>query len=553
MPDRPSRLALERPPQIHTRDLDMAHQLLGKVYGDLTIDVHRDRQRFEWRATSVDLGPVALFLATVASDLTLRGSVSNYIVSMTAGPSLRVAAPREAAEVSSGRSAGVFSPGPRIAWSPASPSRSMTLRIDARYLEEQLEVLTGVTVRRPLSFALAMPTVNGVGSLLERLSHFLIAETARVGLGFDHPLMRATLGETVTRALLLGQPHDHAHLLTNRAPAASQAVVRLVEEYVSAHAADPIRRTDLVALAGAPMASIDAAFRAHRATTPMGFLRKKRLVLARERLLQPEPGETVTDLAQSLGFLRRETFDAAYAAELGETAVETKRRGLLAIEPPPPSRRRLTRTPSPSPETVFVVHADPSLREAMTDVLREAGHTVQAFASPRAFLAAVGAAVGGTIVLDVHLAELAGLELHAALRESGCALAVVFTGGDRDVALAVTAMKAGAVDFLVEPIDAEALLAAVAQGLARDAEARAKRAGEEALTARLAVLSPREREVCERVARGMLNKQIAAELGLSESSVRVYRAEGTRKLGVGSAGELGTLFARVGAAAAGGG
>src|SRR4029079_9660445 len=100
MPDRPSLRALERPPQIHTRDLEMAHLLLGKVYGDLTVDVHRDHQPCEWRATSVDLGPVALFLATVASDLTLRGEVSNYIVCLTAGPPLRVAASREAAEVS---------------------------------------------------------------------------------------------------------------------------------------------------------------------------------------------------------------------------------------------------------------------------------------------------------------------------------------------------------------------------------------------------------------------------------------------------------------------
>jgi hypothetical protein len=110
----------------------------------------------------------------------------------------------------------------------------MTLRIDARYLEEQLEALTGVPIRRPLAFALAMPTVDGAGSFLERICHFLVAETERVGLAFDHPLMRASLGEAVARALLLGQPHDHAHLLERRAPASSQAVVRLVEEYVDA-------------------------------------------------------------------------------------------------------------------------------------------------------------------------------------------------------------------------------------------------------------------------------------------------------------------------------
>jgi FixJ family two-component response regulator len=193
-----------------------------------------------------------------------------------------------------------------------------------------------------------------------------------------------------------------------------------------------------------------------------------------------------------------------------------------------------------------VVNADPSRRETMTEVLREAGHTVQAFASPRAFLAAALSAGAGAIVLDVHLPELSGLEVKAALRESGSALPVVFTSDDGDVRVAVEAMKAGAVDFLPEPLDEEALLAAVTRALATDAMARAARAPKEALAARLAALSPRQHEVCERVARGLLNKQIAAELGLSESAVRLHRAEGMKKLGVGSAAELGSLLRQPG-------
>ena len=553
MPDRPSRRALERPPLIHARDLEMARLIVVKVYGDITVDVPRDSHRFEWRATPVDLGPVALFLGDLTSGMTLRGEALDYTVSLAAGPSMRAASSREAAEISPGRGAAVFSPGSRVEWTAVGPSRPMTLRIDALYLEEQLEALTGVPIRGPLTFALAMPTGSGAGSFLERICRFLAAETERVGLAFDHPLMRASLGEAVTRALLLGQPHDHAHLLARRAPASSQAVVRLVEEYVEAHAAEPIRSTDLVALAGAPMASIDAAFRAHRGTTSMAFLRKRRLGLARERLLQPEPGGTVTDVAQAFGFLRREAFDAAHAAEFGETAVETKRRGLPAIEAPPPSPRRATPSPVPSLSTVFVVNADPSQRETMTEVLREAGHTVQAFASPRAFLAAVLSAGAGCVVLDVQLPELSGLEVKAALRESGCALPVVFTSDGGDVKVAVEAMKAGAVDFLPAPLDEEALLAAVTRALLIGAEGRAARAQKEALAARMTALSPRQREVCERVARGLLNKQIAVELGISASAVRLYRAEGMEKLGVASAAELASLFARLERVTAAGG
>ena len=92
MPDRPSRRALERPPHIHARDLETARLILGKVYGDLTVDVPRDSHRFEWRATSVDLGPVALFLGAVTSDVTLRGEVSDYTVSLAAGPNRASAA-----------------------------------------------------------------------------------------------------------------------------------------------------------------------------------------------------------------------------------------------------------------------------------------------------------------------------------------------------------------------------------------------------------------------------------------------------------------------------
>ncbi|MGK3963649.1 response regulator [Sorangium sp. So ce118] len=556
MPDRSARQGLDRPPLIHTRDLEAARVLLATVYGDLTADVVGRGHRFEWRATPVDMGPVALFSGTFASGMCLRGVSSGYTVSLATGGSVRAASSGNAVEIAPGRTAAVFSPGTRSEWSAEGPARPMNLRVDARYLEAQLEALTGVAIRGPLAFSMSMPTTDGPGTFLARLCRFLSTEAERAGRALGHPMVMASLGEAVARALLFGQPHDHAHLLEKAAPPSSRGVVRLVEEYLDANAEGPIGTADLTRLAGASMASIDGAFFAHRGATPWEFLRKRRLLLARERLLLAGPDETAASVAHAAGYLRVERFGAAYAAEFGETPAETRRRGLIAAEAPPRPRAR-ARSPSPrgaEAATVFLVHRDASWRGAAAGLLQEAGHAVQAFASSLAFLEAARGVGAGCVVLDVQLPDVNGLEVRALLREEGCALPVVFTSDDGDVTVAVEAMKAGAVDFLAEPLDAEALLAAVARALALDAEARAARAEVEALAARLAALSPRQRDVCERVARGMLNKQIATELGISLSAVRLYRAEGMEKLGVASAAEVASLFARLerGTAAGGG-
>lgn len=549
MPERAPPQRFQRPPLVHTRDPETARQVLARVFGDLTLDLPRDGHRFEWKATPVDLGSVALFSGSIASSVIMRGEASGYMVRMAAGSAERAASKGVVAEVAPGRSAVVFSPRSRGELRTEGSSLPLTLRVDAGYLESQLEALTGARVPGSIAFALPMPTVDGVGSFLERLCQFVVAESTLAGPALAHPLVMASLGEAVTRALLVGQPHDHTHLLERQAPPSSRTVLRIVEEYIEAHAAEPIRTTDLTALVGASMASIDAVFRAHRGTTSMAFLRERRLRMARDRLLSPASRETVTDVAHASGFLRRETFDAAYTAEIGESPAETKRRGLLASEaPPPPSPRRATSIPAPAQAIVLVVHGDPGFRDSLGGALRKAGHEVRTFGSVGDFLAAQPSG-GGCAVVDVQLAELAGLSPMGALREGGCALPVVLTSVRGDVRVAVEAMKAGAVDFLIEPLDEATALAAVARGLARDAEARTARAGEAALAARVGVLSPREREVCERVARGSLNKQIAADLGISESAVRLYRAKGMEKLGVRSAAKLARLLERLGSGA----
>ncbi|AUX42359.1 LuxR family transcriptional regulator [Sorangium cellulosum] len=195
--------------------------------------------------------------------------------------------------------------------------------------------------------------------------------------------------------------------------------------------------------------------------------------------------------------------------------------------------------------TVFVVDDDPSVLRALERLLRSAGYVVEAHASPRAFLERAPSERPGCVLLDLRMPDLGGLELHEELERRGCPLPAVFLTGHGDVSSSVRAMKAGAVDFLTKPCDDTDLLAAVARAIERDALARAARDEQRALRTRFEALTPREREVCVRVARGLLNKEIADELGAAEKTIKVHRGRVMEKLGVESVAELVRLVDRL--------
>ena len=188
--------------------------------------------------------------------------------------------------------------------------------------------------------------------------------------------------------------------------------------------------------------------------------------------------------------------------------------------------------------TVFVVDDDPAVLKALTRLLVASGREVQAYSSPREFHERHDRAAPGCLVLDVAMPGWNGLDLQRALAAEGAERAVVFITGQGDIPTSVRAMKAGAVDFLTKPFDAERLLAAVDAAIEKDALARRTRAERRRVEERLATLTVREREVLDHVVAGQLNKHIATRLGTVEKTVKVHRGRVMRKMGAVSLIEL---------------
>lgn len=191
-----------------------------------------------------------------------------------------------------------------------------------------------------------------------------------------------------------------------------------------------------------------------------------------------------------------------------------------------------------SPATVYVVDDDPSVRKSLARLLIHAGYRVEAFASACEFLARPRRARPSCLVLDVRLPEMNGLDLQQALAATGEPMAIVFITAHGDVPMTARAMKAGAVDFLAKPYSRGDLLQAVERAAARDMREREERARVADVQARLRTLSPREAAVLALVVTGLLNKQIAAELGITEGTVKVHRGRVMEKMRVGSLAEL---------------
>jgi FixJ family two-component response regulator len=196
-------------------------------------------------------------------------------------------------------------------------------------------------------------------------------------------------------------------------------------------------------------------------------------------------------------------------------------------------------------DTIFLVDDDPAVRRSLTRVLLEGGFSVEAYDSAEAFLARPDLGARGCLVLDVTMPGLDGMQLQRRLSEAGQAMPIVFLTGHGDIPMSVQAMKAGAADFLTKPVASDALLGAVRTAIEREESVRQARAEFAGLEQRFATLTVREREVLAAVVSGKLNKQIAAELGVIEQTIKFHRARIMDRMQAHTLAELMHMAARI--------
>jgi FixJ family two-component response regulator len=199
-----------------------------------------------------------------------------------------------------------------------------------------------------------------------------------------------------------------------------------------------------------------------------------------------------------------------------------------------------------SEAVVFVVDDDASVREALQRLIRSAGLSVEAFASAEEFLGRVRPDVPSCLVLDLRLPDLSGIDVQRRMVEANNEMPIVFITGYGDIPTTVTAMKAGAVQFLTKPLVEGDVLESIRDAIARDRAGRDHRAETADLRTRYMSLTPREQEVMQWVVSGLLNKQIAGELGISEETVKVHRGQVMRKMAADSLAELVRMSERLG-------
>ena len=196
--------------------------------------------------------------------------------------------------------------------------------------------------------------------------------------------------------------------------------------------------------------------------------------------------------------------------------------------------------------TVFIIDDDLSIRKGLTRLVKATGFNAESYESATDFLDSGKCLEHGCIILDVHMPEMTGPELQEKLVNTGCSMPIIFLSAHGDVPTTTRAMKKGAVDFLTKPVNVDELLTAIDVSLAQDLENRAQSEETSSIIEKIKQLTPREHEVMTYVITGMLNKQIAGEMEISEETVKIHRGRVMQKLGIVSVAQLVRLCEKAG-------
>ena len=310
--------------RVSTQDVDNALAKVSNLYGETTAHCEGP---FEWRANVVSLGPMLVVEGDTNAVTYLKTAVTRHTISMARAHATEIQARSAYLRLVPGIGGAIISPGQMVAMTHAPAGSLRNLVIEPAFLNAQLEALTGEVLKTGIDFDSTTSVSGPLGAYLNQGCHYIVAELERCP---DHvpAALVSNLCEGFARALLTSHSHNHSYLLDKPAPPSSRSIVRIVEEFVDAHAGGPITASDLAQVAGASVLSIESAFAHHRQTSPMAFLRRRRLERVR-RLLLGGQQLSMDRVAHMAGFLRREPFESAYFKLFKESPVDSRRRGFV--------------------------------------------------------------------------------------------------------------------------------------------------------------------------------------------------------------------------------
>lgn len=321
------RLSLQRFPLVATRSLDEAASLQSRLNTPVRVQQLDMRVPFEWRANRVVVGSLGIMANQYRAGV--RGQTDNvealYSLMVPLRSGGRVKQTSQPVDLIPGRRAALLSPRMPADIVLRTGYRGIQVAIPSQVLEAALDALTGAPRTTPLRFEHEVDTASGAGASFLRLLDFILDEADREASVLQAPLIQSQLADVFVSSLLLGQPHNHSHLLRRPAQSLEPGCVRRAEEYIAANADRPLTVTDLAAVTGVSARALFSAFRAHRGGSPMAVLRARRFELARTRLLSVA-ASSVAEVALSCGFEHLGRFSVGYRARFGESPSQTLRR-----------------------------------------------------------------------------------------------------------------------------------------------------------------------------------------------------------------------------------